>query len=279
MDGETTPPRGRYIPHIEDNKQENECGTFVPPRPRGSADELGKMFVPPKKWTRRDWLKAAALIGGTAGVATFAGIALYRSFFPPAPNLEADRRDRFVYTSLSNKDTWWNHLAGEDVRVTDFQDWQGASAVWHGFPALVIRVKRESEYFRAPTDLSVPPGYSLYCDDPDRDLRIVAFYDRSTHLCCYPGWHVVTDPPPGRDYIASCPTYEVFDVDPIYDVCQGGQWDPLILEWGVNPASVRYVGARMVRGPGFGPLPSLLVRTNRDVLYGGALDMSWYFYC
>ncbi len=199
------------------------------------------MIVPPKKWTRRDWLKAAALIGGTAGVAAFAGIALYRSFFPPAPSLEMDRRDRFVYTSLSNKDTWWNHLAGEDVRVTDFQDWQGASAVWHGFPALVIRVKRESEYFRAP--------------------------------------HVVTDPPPGRDYIASCPTYEVFGVDPIYDVCHGGQWDPLILEWGVNPASVRYVGARMVRGPGFGPLPSLLVRTNRDVLYGGALDMSWYYYC
>ena len=72
----------------------------------------------------------------------------------------------------------------------------------------------------------------------------------------------------------------MFGQDPIFDVCHGGQWDPLILEWAVNPQSgTRYVGARMVHGPGFGPLPALFVRAEQDVLYGEVFDPVWYSYC
>jgi hypothetical protein len=248
---------------------------------------------PRRAWTRREWLKTAAMVGGAAGAGALAGITVYPALFPPQPGPTVGFRDAFVYFRFPGVNTWWNHLAGQDVHVTDFQEWQGASTVWNGtfdqgtwvqgtgFPALVIRVKRESQYFSAPTDLAVPSGYSLYYDDPLRDLRIVAFFDRSTNLCCYPGWHVVTNPPPTRDYIAPCPTYAVFGQDPMYDVCHGGQWDPLILEWGWNPqANIRYIGARMVHGPGFGPLPSLLVhRADNDVLYGATADSNWYRYC
>ncbi len=242
-------------------------------------------------WTRRDWIKATAMVGAAAGAGTLAGIAAYPTFFPPEANPQGEMRDSYVYTRFPS-DTWWNHLASQDVRVTDFQEWQGASAVWRGlfkdgtwvpgtgFPALVIRVKRENQYFQAPTDVPLPGGYSLYYDDPVRDLRIVVVFDRSTYLCCYPGWHVVTNPPPARDYTAPCPTYQVFGQDPIYDICHGGQWDPLALEWALNPrANVNYVGARIVHGPGFGPLPVLLVRAEQDVLHGGAADSNWYVYC
>src|SRR5216110_3191897 len=238
------------------------------------------MSTPPSKWTRRDWIRASLIAGAAAGAGAVVAATAYSQLFPPTSRSEGELRQSFVYLSFP-EDVWWNRFAGQDVRVTDFQDWQGALAVWNGrfkdgnwvsgtgYPALVIRLKRDDRYFQAPTDVPLPAGYSLAFDDPSRDLRIVAIFNRLTHLCCYPDWHVPHAIAPARDYIAPCPTYEVFGQDPIFDVCHGGQWDPLILEWAVNPQSgTRYVGARMVHGPGFGPLPALFVRAEQDVLYG-----------
>jgi len=249
------------------------------------------MSAPPSKWTRRDWIRASLIAGAAAGAGAVVGATAYSQLFPPTSRSEGELRQSFVYLSFP-EDVWWNRFAGQDVRVTDFQDWQGALAVWNGrfkdgnwvsgtgYPALIIRLKRDDRYFQAPTDVPLPVGYSLAFDDPSRDLRIVAIFNRSTHLCCYPDWHVPHAIAPARDYIAPCPTYEVFGQDPIFDVCHGGQWDPLILEWAVNPQSgTRYVGARMVHGPGFGPLPALFVRAEQDVLYGEVFDPVWYSYC
>src|SRR5207249_4330136 len=119
-----------------------------------------------------------------------------------------------------------NALEGQPVKVTDFQEWQGATGVWDGefvdgklvpgtgYPVLIIRVKRDDSVFSAPTDVAVPSGFNLYYDDPARDIRIVVVYDRCAHLCCYPGWQVVQNPPPARDYLSPAPTYQVFGIDP-----------------------------------------------------------------
>ncbi|TLZ76385.1 MAG: twin-arginine translocation signal domain-containing protein [Methanobacteriota archaeon] len=245
-----------------------------------------------KRWTRRDWLKASAMAGASAGAGTLVGLALYPTLFgtPAPPRTVA--RESLVYTNPANLDVWWKGLVNREVSVTDFQEWQGASALWQGIfqdatwvegtglPVLVIRVKRDTANFQAPSDVSVPSGFSLYYDDPGRDLRIVVVFDRSTYLCCYPGWHLVTNPPPLRDYIAYSPTYELYGQDPIYDICHGGQWDPMILEWGTNSRNnTAYVGARMVHGPGFGPLPVVSVRADGDLVVGGMIDPRWYQYC
>lgn len=244
-----------------------------------------------RKWTRRDWIKAGVLTGAAAGAGGLAGFALYPAFFPSA-NPQMRPRETLVYTRYGTLDVWWARLIGREVSVADFEEWQGASAVWRGsfedgkwvpgtgYPVLVIRVKRDLANFQAPTDVPLPAGHTLYFDDSSRDLRILVVFDRSTHRCCYPGWHVVTSPPPGRDYTADSPTYEVHGQDPIYDVCHGGQWDPMVIEWGLNPRNNQaYVGARMVRGPGFGPLPVVAVRAVEDILVAGMINSSWYEYC
>ena len=214
---------------------------------------------------------------------------------PPSP-FRGTIEDRIMYTRFPT-DQWWNAKAGTPVRVTDFNVWQGASAVWRGlyqdgafvpgtgFPVLVIRIIRDDTYFQHPDPgpYGLPAGFDLYYDDPVRDVRLVVLFDRCTHLCCYPGWHVVSDPPPGRDYAtygASPPTYEVYQQDPVYCLCHGAQYDPLLLAADVNPKNdVPYVGARVVYGPATHAMPIVPIRAVSDVLEGGMANPAWYVYC
>lgn len=249
-----------------------------------------------RRWTRRDWLRAGAIAGiaGVAGAA--AGAELIAPLLAPPTPATGELRDDFVYTKFSSSQ-WWDNLVGQPARVTDFQEWQGASAVWRGLfregnwvpgtglPVLIIRIIRDDTYFHPPDSApyGLPPDYSLYYDDLARNLRVVVLYDRCTHLCCYPGWHVVTNPPPLRDYAAygtAPPTYLAYNQDPVYCVCHGAQYDPLLLTADVNPKNgAPFVGARIVHGPGAFALPVIPVRGVDDVLYGSMSDPRWYAFC
>ena len=121
-------------------------------------------------WTRRDWVKLGLAVGGSAAAgAVGVGLAekLLRS--PPPEPIEGP----ILYTRFP-MDQWWNSYEGNPVKVTDFQEWQGATGVlggtfasgkWvagTGYPVLVIRVKRDDSVFSAPTDVAVPSGFDLY---------------------------------------------------------------------------------------------------------------------
>ena len=239
-------------------------------------------------WTRRDWVKLGLAVGGSAAAgAVGVGLAekLLRS--PPPEPIEGP----ILYTRFP-MDQWWNSYEGNPVKVTDFQEWQGATGVlggtfasgkWvagTGYPVLVIRVKRDDSVFSAPTDVAVPSGFDLYYDDPTRDIRIVVVYDRCAHLCCYPGWQVVQIPPPSRDYVGPAPTYQVYGLDPIYCVCHGSQYDPMLLVKSTNANNgVNFVGPSRVHGPATRAIPILAVRAVDDALQAALVDPAWYRYC
>lgn len=241
--------------------------------------------------SRRDLLKIGLAVGGASAAAATGAVLLGSLLRPPeTPEVYLDT----IHYRRFPTDQWWNVRDGAPMRVTDFQEWQGATGHWRalvrdgaivresGVPVVVVRVKRDDTAFTAPPpgEVPLPDGHHLYYDDPARDIRIVVVCDRSTYRCCPPGWHVVMNPPPARDYVAPSPTYERYGLDPIYDACHGGQWDPMALEWGTNPhKELRYFGARMVRRPGFGPLPLVPVRAEDDVLVGRSLTREWYEYC
>lgn len=149
--------------------------------------------------TRREWFRSVGLAGAAvAAGAAASGVAVYalRTLLGPPARPSGRISQVFVYTKYPTSQ-WWDALAGEPVRVTDFGLWQGATAVWRGLfedgtyvpgtglPALVIRVPRDNTHFRAPTfPLPDLPGFQLYYDDPLRDVRLVAVFDRCVHLCC-----------------------------------------------------------------------------------------------
>ncbi|HYM40157.1 MAG TPA: hypothetical protein VEY12_08465 [Thermoplasmata archaeon] len=253
--------------------------------------------TPEPGMTRRRWVKlglaTAAFAAGAA--ATAGGVALLRPFLPPPAFVPPESfLDTLVYTGFPTAQ-WWNAKANTPVRVTDFALWSGASAVWRGaftdtgahvagtgYPVLLVRVPRVDTYYELPSPLpwSLPPGFSLFYDDPARDIRIVVGLDRCTHLCCYPGWHVVTNPPPGRDYLVPPPTYNVYDQDPIYCICHGTQYDPLVLTQDTNPHNgVLFPGMKLVHTPGTFAMPLIPLRAVGDVLEGAMVDTRWYTYC
>jgi len=248
-------------------------------------------------WTRRRFvqlgLEAAAFSAGAAATGT--SVFLVSRLLPP-PNVPSGAiPDDLVYTR-SSSDQWWNAKANTPARAGDFELWQGATAVWRGifsderhlvpgtgYPVLVIRVPRVDTYYDLPDPpaYSLPRGYALFYDDPARDLRIVAGFDRCTHLCCYPGWHTAQGPPLLRDYLVPPPTYSVYHQDPVYCICHDAQYDPLLLMEDWNPKTgVPFPGMRLVHGPGTFALPLIPLRaTGEDVLQGGVADLRWYQYC
>jgi Rieske Fe-S protein len=264
-----------------------------------------------KGWTRREWVKVG--IGATS-IGVFAGLGglVSGQILPPPYKTTGEVRDTIQYTKFPTPQ-WWNSKAGTAVRVTDFQEWQGATGVWRGlfqgttyipgtgYPCMIIRIKREDQFFTEPSADQVPdnfkrlqasdPAFKLYFDDPAVDAtkggtRIVVLFDRCVHLCCYPGWHVVDNPPPLRDYIGSPPTYDQFKQDPVYCVCHGSQYDPMVLVVNVHPSGVPYVGAARVHGPAPRALAVIPVKLQGSSLVGGAPlgsdgknDFGWYIYC
>ncbi len=251
-----------------------------------------------RRWTRREWVKLG-MTAGTLGALGALGGLVQGQLLPPPVQFGGEIRETLVYTKFPTPQ-WWNSKDGQPVRPTDFKnEWDGATAVWRGlfqnnelipgtgFPVIVMRIKANAPEFTAPDPKdvpSLPEGFQLYYRDPEGDggkgIQIVVCFDRCVHLCCYPGWHVVHSPPPGRDYIAPSPTYSAYGQDPIYCVCHGSQYDPLVLVQNVNPKNgAVYVGAAHVHGPANRALPIVPVALRGGVLTGGMPDPRWYVYC
>ncbi len=255
-----------------------------------------------KGWTRREWVRLSLTAGAIGSIGGLGGLVTGQ-ILPPPVKFSGEIRESIQYTKFPTPQ-WWNARAGTPVRPGDFAEWQGATGVWRGLfqegryvpgtglACLIIRVKREDTFFTFPSDSELPDplpeGFRLFFDDPDIDAanggtRIVVVFDRCVHLCCYPGWHVVFDPPPARDYSAynaEPPTYKEFGVDPIYCVCHGSQYDPMLLIVDRNTKNgARYVGAQRVHGPALRALPVIPVRLEGGALVGGMPSPAWYIYC
>lgn len=248
---------------------------------------------PVKRWTRRDWIRTSAALGAGAAAGAAGGYSLERLLAAPTAG-GGEVRDTIVYgpdVPAGSPPPWWAGLAGTPMRGTDFQEWQGAPGIWRGlfesdrytarsgWPVLAIRVRRDDSVFQSPPNVVLPSGVSLFYDDPARDIRIVVLFDRCTHLCCTPGWHVAPVPSSARDYAAT-PAVQAFGQDPVWCRCHDAQFDPMVLVDDRYANGAAYVGARVVRGPATLSLPVVPLRTGSDVIIGELVDARWYrSYC
>src|SRR5947199_10549228 len=122
-------------------------------------------------WTRREWAKLALAAGAASSVLAMGG-TVAGQLLPPPAKFQGELRQEIYYTKWP-RPTWWDDRQGRPILATDFQEWQGALAVWNGqfkdgnwesgtgYRALVIRLKRDDRYFQAPTDVPLPAGVLL----------------------------------------------------------------------------------------------------------------------
>src|SRR5216684_1794198 len=131
--------------------------------------------------TRRDWVRVGMSAGAVGAVLGLGGLSIGQ-ILPPPLKFTGEIRETIQYTKFPptdpTADLWWNTKAGTAVKVTDFdREWKGATGVWRGlfqnnswvpgtgFPCLIIRIKREGTYFKAPADADIPAklpaGFSL----------------------------------------------------------------------------------------------------------------------
>src|SRR5256885_5502982 len=204
-----------------------------------------------KGMTRREWVQIGVGAGLVASLAGLGGLVAGQ-ILPPPYKFTGEIRETISYTKFPTPQ-WWNAKAGTVVRVSVFEEWEGATGVWRGllqdgtyvpgtgYPCIIIRIKRESQFFSVPPPSQMPAplptGFNLYFDDATLDAanggaRILVFFDRCAPLCCYPGLHVVANPPPGRDYSAYwalTPSYVHLKQDPTSYACHGSQSEPTLL--------------------------------------------------
>lgn len=221
---------------------------------------------------RRTLLKAI-VAGGVVG----AGAALAASTrIPPFSELTpGEPPEPFIYVTGDRPNPFgFDALAGREARPEDFTGvWSGAATLWRalrepdgtlipgtGFPALLIRVD--------PGLLQVPSEW-IGGEDFVANPTIVAFYDRCTHLCCFPNWQLEVLPPESRNYEPGrAPRTLLAGEDPIWCRCHNGQYDPVTLEWNTHPNGVRYVGARWSHGPVGRALPAISIRDDGGRISG-----------
>ena len=175
----------------------------------------------------------------------------------------------------------------------------GAQGVWNGLPVNVTYVPHAENKDKAVSD-NVPrfqfmEGYDLGGNyvghfedmtdaepelfDPDGNLIMV--FSRCTHLCCIPGWQLVSNAftddnwtPGGGDGGGS----------KLFCICHSSRFDPTALEMNQNTnrsngQQFQFAGIRRAGGPAPVGLPLIPIIMNGDSIEGATTHLDWLTHC
>jgi Rieske Fe-S protein len=239
-------------------------------------------------------------LAASLGVLGFASILL-----PPGGTNAGDLG--VVFWAKGREDEAWygaKHL--QMMTKTDFVEeaaksntgTAGAAGIWNGVPVVVTYVNH-SENKSTPTSSGLArfqfmegvdeTGKTIghFEDLSDTDPRIfpsenlVMIFGRCTHLCCIPGWQLVSNSftedswtPGGGDDGGT----------KLFCICHSSRFDPTALEMNTNRnrsngATFNYAGIRKAGGPAPVGLPLIPIQLNGDVIEGITDYIDWYTYC
>ena len=273
------------------------------PAPVLSGD--GKSAAAGKVINRRQFLRygfntATGVLAASLGVLGFSAILL-----PPGGSESGDLG--VVFWAKGREDEAWYGAKHEQLMTkTDFVNeaaksntgTAGAAGIWNGVPVIVVYVDHtkyaETPIHNGKARFQMMEGYDEtgkrighFEDMSDVDPRIfpsenlVIIYGRCTHLCCIPGWQLVSNSftddswtPGGGDDGGT----------KLFCICHSSRFDPTALEMNSNRnrsngATFNYAGIRLAGGPAPVGLPIIPVQMNGDNIEGITDYLDWYTYC
>ena len=275
-------------------------------KPAPSLGGENSAFDADKVINRRQFLKygfntATGVLAASLGVLGFTAIIM-------PPDLEGGGGEGTIkFWAKGREDEAW-YGAKHEVNMTrqDFVDeaaksstgTAGAAGIWNGVPVIVVYVDHEKNK-DTPVSLGkarfqTMEGYDEtgkrighFEDMSDVDPRIfpsdnlVIIYGRCTHLCCIPGWQLVSNSftddswtPGGGDDGGT----------KLFCICHSSRFDPTALEMNSNRnrssgATFSYAGIKVAGGPAPVGLPIIPVLMDGDVITGITDYVDWLTYC
>ena len=270
------------------------------PSDAASVAEASGSYVNRRQFLRYGFNTATGVFAASLGVLGFAAILL-----PPGGSTGGDLG--VVFWAKGREDEAW--YGGKHLQLmtkTDFIDeaaksntgTAGASGIWNGVPVVVTYVNHSQnkntpessglarfQFMEGVDETGKTIGH--FEDLSDQDPRIfpsedlVMIFGRCTHLCCIPGWQLVSNSftedswtPGGGDDGGT----------KLFCICHSSRFDPTALEMNTNRnrsngATFSYAGIRKAGGPAPVGLPLIPIQLNGDVIEGITDYIDWYTYC
>jgi len=253
-----------------------------------------------RQFLRYGFNTATGVLAASLGVLGFASILL-----PPGGTNEGELGVKFW--AKGREDSAWYGAKHEQMMMRqDFVDeaaksnteTSGAAGIWNGVPVVVTYVTH-SQYASTPlsngkarfqfTEGVDETGKTIghFEDLSDADPRLlpsdnlVMIFARCTHLCCIPGWQLVSNSftedswtPGGGDDGGT----------KLFCICHSSRFDPTVLEMNTNRnrgdgSTFKYAGIRRAGGPAPVGLPIIPIVLNGDAIEGIVDYLDWYTYC
>jgi Rieske Fe-S protein len=270
------------------------------PREGGAGLADAATTINRRQFLRYGFNTAAGVLTASLGMLGFAAILL-----PPGGGGGGDLAVKF-WAKGREDSAWYGAQHLQSMTKSSFVDeaassstkTAGASGVWNGVPVVVMYVEH-SKYggtpesngkarFQFTEGIDETGKYVGHFDDlaeadprlmPSEDLVMV--FGRCTHLCCIPGWQLVSNSytedswtPGGGDDGGT----------KLFCICHSSRFDPTVLEMNTNRnrsngATFNYAGIRRSGGPAPVGLPIIPIQLNGDVLEGLTDYVDWYTYC
>ena len=107
---------------------------------------------------------------------------------------------------------------------------------------------------------------------------MVIIFSRCPHLCCIPGWQLVTNNYTGDTWAAGG-TDE--GGDKLFCICHSSRFDPTAIEKNSMGKGVpfEFIGVRKTGGPAPNGMPLIPFTVNGDVIEALPDFKDWYAYC
>jgi|TARA_B110000914_G_scaffold218103_1_gene225009 Rieske Fe-S protein len=173
----------------------------------------------------------------------------------------------------------------------------GAQGVWSGMPVNVIYVP-DAENKNTATAANKPrfqytdgynsggkyvgSGYEIYENQEYAALSIhdnlIIVFSRCPHLCCIPGWQLVTN-----DYTND--SWEAGGTESggnkLFCICHSSRFDPTAIEKNSmgRGTPFQYIGIKRVGGPAPNGMPLVPFVLNGDMIEALPDFVDWYAYC
>ena len=258
------------------------------------SDDEGRVHVDRRQFMRYGMTASTAVFAASLGAVGYATILM-----PGGGGGAGDLAVKYWVPKGQEDSAWYAASHNQVMKVSALKDeanktttkMAGAAGVWNGLPVIVVHIpdslnagtplgdnKPRTQLMEGVDATGKVVGHAAdYEGDPaipHDDIAVI--FGRCPHLCCIPGWQLVSN-----NFTADNWTAGGTDSggSKLFCICHSSRFDPTAIEVNQTSKGIQYIGIRKAGGPA--PVgPALIPFDIEGAPIVGRPDyMEWYTYC